>query len=141
MLNLLIEDFFIDTRTIVPYNKNIQTDVPMEGVNMNNDVFVKLNLKSIGEVRSLIIDKENNDIYSSGKYLMCAGKYDRTEGWTIVFKAKNYKEAEYIIDNTPVNINKKVELKEIKFEEIKPKEVQLDLLDISITKKFARCWL
>ena len=111
----------------------------MEGVNMNNDVFVKLNLKSIGEVRSLIIDKENNGIYNSGKYLMCAGKYDRAEGWTIVFKAKNYKEAEYIIDNTPVNINKKVELKEIKFEEIKPKEVQLDLLDRSITKKFARC--
>jgi hypothetical protein len=106
---------------------------------MNGDVFVKLNLKDIGEVRSLIIDKENMGTYYTGKYLMCAGKYDRAEGWTIVFKAKNYKEAEYIIEHTPFNIKKKIELKEIKRAEIKPKEVQLDLLDISITKKFARC--
>ena len=106
---------------------------------MDNDVFVKLNLKSIGEVRSLIIDKENKGTYYTGKYLMCAGKYDRNDGWTIVFKAKNYKEAEYIIEHTPFNIKKKIELKEIKLTDIKPKEVQLDLLDISITKKFARC--
>jgi len=106
---------------------------------MENDVFVKLNLKSIGEVRSLIIDKENKGTYYTGKYLMCAGKYDSVEGWTIVFKAKNYKEAEYIIEHTPLNIKKKIELKEIKLVDIKPKEVQLDLLDISITKKFARC--
>ena len=102
---------------------------------MNNDVFVKLNLKSIGEVRSLIIDKENNGAYYTGKYLMCAGKYDRKDGWTIVFKAKNYKEAEYIIAHTPLNIKKKIELKEVKITEIKPKEVQLDLIDISIMSR------
>ncbi len=73
----------------------------------NNDVFVKLNLKNIGEVRSLIVDKKG--IYDShnGKYIMCAGKYDKN-GWTIVFKAKNYKEAEYIIDNTPLNRRKEI---------------------------------
>lgn len=68
----------------------------------NTDVFVKLNLKNIGEVRSLIIDKGGVEEGSKEKYMICAGKYDKT-GWTIVFKAKNYKEAEYIIDNTPFN--------------------------------------
>lgn len=70
----------------------------------NNDVFVKLNLKNIGEVRSLIVDKGGIYNNENGRYLMCAGKYDKT-GWTIVFKAKNYKEAEYIIDNTPLIVN------------------------------------
>ena len=68
----------------------------------NNDVFVKLNLKNIGEIRSLIIDKGGSEEESKGRYMICAGKYDKT-GWTIVFKAKNYKEAEYIIENTPFN--------------------------------------
>ncbi|PRR83256.1 hypothetical protein [Clostridium vincentii] len=68
----------------------------------NNDVFVKLNLKNIGEVRSLIVDKGGSEECNNGRYMICAGKYDKT-GWTIVFKAKNYKEAEYIIENTPFN--------------------------------------
>lgn len=67
----------------------------------NNDVFVKLNLKNIGEVRSLIVDKGGVEEHK-GRYMICAGKYDKT-GWTIVFKAKNYKEAEYIIEHTPFN--------------------------------------
>ncbi|MGG7179130.1 hypothetical protein ACQPU1_16220 [Clostridium paraputrificum] len=69
----------------------------------NNDVFVKLNLKNIGEVRSLIVDKDGLVDYHKEKYLMCAGKYDKN-GWTIVFKAKDYKEAEYIIENTPMRM-------------------------------------
>lgn len=73
----------------------------------NNDVFVKLSLKNIGEVRSLIVDKKGFYNNQDGKYLMCAGKYDKN-GWTIVFKAKNYKEAEYIIDNTPLNRRKEI---------------------------------
>lgn len=73
----------------------------------NNDVFVKLNLKNIGEVRSLIVDKKGFYNNHNGKYLMCAGKYDKN-GWTIVFKAKNYKEAEYIIDHTPIHKNKEI---------------------------------
>lgn len=72
----------------------------------NNDIFVKLNLKNIGEVRSLIIDKNSSNDRDSNKYLMCAGKYDKN-GWTIVFKAKSYKEAEYIIENTPLKVKKK----------------------------------
>ena len=31
---------------------------------------------------------------------MCAGKYDK-DGWTIVFKARNFKEAEEIVNNNP----------------------------------------
>ena len=73
----------------------------------NNDVFVKLSLKNIGEVRSLIVDKQGFYNSQDGKYIMCAGKYDK-DGWTIVFKAKNYKEAEYIIDNTPLNRKKEL---------------------------------
>lgn len=68
----------------------------------NNNVFVKLNLKNIGEMRSLIVDKGGLEEDSKGRYMICAGKYDKN-GWTIVFKAKNYKEAEYIIENTPFN--------------------------------------
>lgn len=74
----------------------------------NNDVFVKLSLKNIGEVRSLIVDKEGQYNVQKGKYIMCAGKYDNKNGWTIVFKAKNYKEAEYIIDNTPIHRKKEL---------------------------------
>ena len=43
---------------------------------MNNDVFVKLNVKNIGEIRSLIVDKETN-IKCLDRYLMCAGKYNK----------------------------------------------------------------
>ena len=71
----------------------------------NNDIFVKLNVKSMGEVRSLIIDKDNLKEKDGNKYIMCAGKYDRN-GWTIVFKARNYKEAEYIIENTTLKAKK-----------------------------------
>lgn len=69
-----------------------------------SDVFVKLNVKTIGEVRSLIIDKDGLNKSYDERYLMCAGKHTK-EGWTIVFKAKNYKEAEYIIENTPLRHN------------------------------------
>lgn len=62
----------------------------------NSAVFVKLNYKTIGEFKSLIVDREGN-FNSSDKYLMCAGKYDKN-GWTIVFKAKDYKEAEEIVN-------------------------------------------
>ena len=70
----------------------------------SNDVFVKLNIKTIGEIRSLIIDKDGLKKSYDKRYLMCVGKHTK-EGWTIVFKAKNYKEAEYIIENTPLRYN------------------------------------
>ena len=51
------------------------------------------------------MDKDNLKEKDGNKYIMCAGKYDRN-GWTIVFKARNYKEAEYIIENTPLKAKK-----------------------------------
>ncbi|MEG1003948.1 MAG: hypothetical protein RSD13_03860 [Clostridium sp.] len=65
----------------------------------NSNVFVKLNYKSIGESKSLIIDRQGN-FGDSKKYLMCAGKYDKN-GWTIVFRAKNFEEAQEIVNNNP----------------------------------------
>ena len=70
----------------------------------NNEVFVKFNFKSITESKTLIIDKDNVVENKGEKYLMCAGKHDRN-GWTVVFKARNYKEAEYIIENNPFKNN------------------------------------
>lgn len=68
-------------------------------MNSDSSVFVKLNYKNIGEINSLIIDRQGN-FGDSKKYIMCAGKYDK-DGWTIVFKARNFKEAEEIVNNNP----------------------------------------
>lgn len=67
-----------------------------------SDVFVKLSVKNLSEFRSHIVDKSGSESKESGKYIMCAGKYDKN-GWTIVFKAKNFKEAEDIINRTQFN--------------------------------------
>lgn len=95
---------------------------------MGNDVFVKLNVKNIGEIRSLIVDKQVAGLRYDERYLMCAGKYDKN-GWTIVFKAKDYKEAEYIIEHTSMHLNKNESV-------INNNITTSDELDISITKKF-----
>ena len=71
---------------------------------LKSNVFVKLNYKSISESKSLIIDRPG-DFRHSDKYLMCAGKYDKN-GWTIVFRAKNFEEAQDIVNNDPFIHNK-----------------------------------
>lgn len=78
---------------------------------VNNDVFVKLNYKSIGEFKSLIIDKNlgSND---KDKYMMCAGNYNKN-GWTFVFKANSVKEAEELINNNKFSTRKIYEHKNI----------------------------
>lgn len=97
---------------------------------MNNDVFVKLNFKTIGEIRSLIVDKKDPfKEHNKGKYIICSGKYNK-DGWTIVFKARNYNEAEYIIENTYSNKT------EDTYIEKSIKDEALDMpLDISILSK------
>ena len=52
---------------------------------MNNDIFVKLNYKTIGEFKSLIVDRQHENKHNN-KYMICSGKYDKN-GWTFVFKA------------------------------------------------------
>lgn len=91
----------------------------------NGDVFVKLNVKNYGEIRSLIVDKNDSEIQIKDKYIMCAGKYNK-DGWTIVFKARSFKEAENIIENAKLNA---------KQESVK-EEVLKDIpLDISILNR------
>lgn len=70
----------------------------------SNDVFVKLNYKTIGEFKSLIIDREL-DSSEEHKYMMCAGNYNK-DGWTFVFKANSIKEAEELISNNKFSSNK-----------------------------------
>ncbi|SUQ44074.1 hypothetical protein CNEONATNEC26_00035 [Clostridium neonatale] len=69
---------------------------------MNNEgnFFVKLNCKNIDSIRSLIVDRPIKDIDQKEKYIMCAGKYDKN-GWTIVFRARTYQEAEKLASLNP----------------------------------------
>lgn len=60
-----------------------------------NDFFVKLNCKSINNMKSLIIDREIKLLEDKSRYIMCAGKYDKN-GWTFIFRTKSYEEAEKI---------------------------------------------
>ena len=70
--------------------------------------FVKLNCKNVDNIRSLIIDRQVNYINEQGRYIMCAGKYDKN-GWTLVFRAKSFKEAEELANLNPfMNKNKRI---------------------------------
>jgi len=62
--------------------------------------FVKLNCKNVDNVRSLIIDRQENYINQQEKYIMCAGKYDKN-GWTLVFRARSFEEAEELANINP----------------------------------------
>ncbi|WP_160692793.1 hypothetical protein [Clostridium sp. C2-6-12] len=62
--------------------------------------FVKVNCKNVDSIRSLIIDRQGNYGNKQGKYIMCAGKYDRN-GWTLVFRARSFEEAEELANLNP----------------------------------------
>lgn len=63
---------------------------------MNNEIFVKLNYKNIGELKSFVYDRATGGNRNNDKYVMCAGKCDK-DGWSIVFKAKTLSEAEELV--------------------------------------------
>ncbi|MDR3594873.1 hypothetical protein [Clostridium sp.] len=67
--------------------------------------FVKLNCKDIDNIRSLIIDRQGYCISGQEKYIMCAGKYDKN-GWTLVFRARSFKEAEELANLNPFTYKK-----------------------------------
>ena len=67
---------------------------------MNNDIFVKLNYKTIGEFKSLIVDRQHEDMCNN-KYMICTGKYDKN-GWTFIFKANSLQEAEDFIKKNSI---------------------------------------
>ncbi|ATD56150.1 hypothetical protein BTM21_11985 [Clostridium chauvoei] len=73
---------------------------------MDSGIFVKLNYKTIGEFKSLIIDRDGIK-KDYDKYLMCAGKYNK-DGWTFVFKANSMKEAEELINTKSINTSRVV---------------------------------
>lgn len=75
---------------------------------MKNDVFVKVNYKTLGELKSTIIDKQNLFDINNNKYMMCAGKYTK-EGWSLVFKASSIEEAEEILASSKFNKRNVVE--------------------------------
>ena len=62
--------------------------------------FVKLNCKDIDNIRSLIVNWQNRHINNKEKYMMCAGKYDKN-GWTLVFRARTFEEAEELANINP----------------------------------------
>lgn len=62
--------------------------------------FVKVNCKNMDNIRSLIIDRQGDYINKQEKYIMCAGKYDKN-GWTLVFRARSFKEAEELANLNP----------------------------------------
>lgn len=69
-------------------------------VNQSGNFFVKVNCKNVDSIRSLIIDKQESYKKKEDKYIMCAGKYDKN-GWTLVFRAKTFKEAEELANLNP----------------------------------------
>lgn len=66
----------------------------------NGSFFVKLNCKNIDNIKSLIIDRQGYYTNTKEKYILCAGKYDKN-GWTLVFRAKNFEEAEELANLNP----------------------------------------
>ena len=69
--------------------------------------YVKLNCKNVDNIRSLIIDRQEKYINQQGKYIMCAGKYDKN-GWTLVFRARSFKEAEELANLNPFMYKKEI---------------------------------
>lgn len=69
-------------------------------MNQVGNFFVKLNCKSVDNIRSLIIDRQENYMNEQEKYIMCAGKYDKN-GWTLVFRARSFKEAQELANLNP----------------------------------------
>lgn len=61
---------------------------------------VKLNCKNVDNIRSIIIDRQGHYISEQKKYIMCAGKYNK-DGWTLIFRARSFEEAEKLANLNP----------------------------------------
>lgn len=76
-------------------------------LNQVDNFFVKLNCKDIDNIRSLIVNGKNKGINNKDKYIMCAGKYDKN-GWTLVFRARSFEEAEKLANINPFAYRKSI---------------------------------
>ena len=74
-------------------------------MNELGNFFVKVNCKNVDNIRSLIIDRQVKYKGRQDKYIMCAGKYDKN-GWTLVFRAKSFEEAEELANLNPFTIKR-----------------------------------
>lgn len=61
---------------------------------------VKLNCNNVDNIRSIIIDRQGYYISEQKKYIMCAGKYNK-DGWTLIFRARSFEEAEKLANLNP----------------------------------------
>jgi hypothetical protein len=99
----------VDNQTNVLYNKLNEHTFAKERFNMKEigNFYVKLNCKNVDNIRSLIIDRQEKYIKQQEKYIMCAGKYDKN-GWTLVFRARSFEEAEELANMNPFMHKKEI---------------------------------
>ena len=99
----------VDNQTNVLYNIINEHTFAKEMCNMKEmgNFYVKLNCKNVDNIRSLIIDRQEKYINQQGKYIMCAGKYDKN-GWTLVFRARSFEEAEELANLNPFMYKKEI---------------------------------
>lgn len=70
----------------------------------NNNLFIRINYKEDENYSELVSEEElmNHTNSSSSKYLICRGIFNKNGG-TIIFKARNFKEAEEMLNNNPLS--------------------------------------
>ena len=68
-----------------------------------NNLFIRINYKAEGNYSELVKEDELRSYTdsSSSKYLICRGVCNKNGG-TIIFKARNFKEAEEMLNNNPL---------------------------------------
>jgi hypothetical protein len=68
-----------------------------------NSLFIRINYKADGNYSELVRDEEliNHTNNNSSKYLICSGICNKNGG-SIIFKARDFKEAEEMLNNNPL---------------------------------------
>jgi uncharacterized protein len=68
-----------------------------------NNLFIRINYKAEGNYSELVRDEElkNYTNNNPNKYLICRGVCNKNGG-TIIFKARDFKEAEEMLNNNPL---------------------------------------
>ena len=69
----------------------------------NSNLFIRINYKTDGNYSEILKDEElaSYTHNKSNKYLICRGVRNKNGG-TIIFKARDFKEAEEILNNNPL---------------------------------------
>ena len=69
----------------------------------DSNLFIRINYKADGNYSEVVRDEEliNPTNNNSSKYLICRGVCNKNGG-TIIFKARDFKEAEEMLNNNPL---------------------------------------